>query len=577
MKTNRSYHKDDLVSRIVSLPESKRTRLANSFTRKLVDGHTLVAQGLKQLGITHVYCVSGTPIRETFAKCGELEIRLIGVRHQQAGVMMAISQNYITGRLSAVSILSAGPAVTNAATGILIARDNCWPVIVLGGRRPLSMRGMGSFQELDAVPMYESITKWSATVEATSSIPAFLERAFKVAISGRPGPVYLDLPEDVLTGLAICSDAVVPNCDSPPAPDRRAIMEAADILLSAKRPAIVIGKGVRWSEPYRELARLVNDYGIPFITSAMGRGYLPDDHPLCCNDARRLLMTKAEAVLFLGARMDWSFRFGSEFASGVKLIQVDIHTSEIGVNKSPTVGIVGDVKEVLQQILAHMKSRCDNRDEPEIALWRGILTEERKRKQNKWKTLMNAQSFPMTPYRMLREIRDVLPRDAVCILDGNVFMAAAQQVLPAYVPASRFTAGSNGCLGVGIPFGIGAKLAHPDRLVVVICGDTAFGFNAMDLETAVRHGVAVIIVVVNNEGNCGALMQKAFFPADGERVTMFQPDIHYENIMRAFGGHAEFVDRPEQLRPALERSAAQNMPACINVRVDPYAAYPQDL
>jgi thiamine pyrophosphate-dependent acetolactate synthase large subunit-like protein len=287
-------------------------------------------------------------------------------------------------------------------------------------------------------------------------------------------------------------------------------------------------------------------------------------------------MSKADAVLFLGARLDWSFRFGSEFASGVKLIQVDIHASEIGVNKSPTVGIVGDVKEVLQQILAHMKSRGNDRKEPAIAFWCGILTEERKLKQNKWKTLMNAQSLPMTPYRMLREIRDVLPRDAICILDGNVFMAAAQQVLPAYVPASRFTPGSNGCLGVGIPFGIGAKLAHPDRLVVVICGDTAFGFNAMDLETAVRHGVAVIIIVVNNEGNCGALMQKAFFSADGERVTMFQPDIHYENIMRAFGGYAEFVDRPEQLRAALERSAAQNIPACINVRVDPYTAYPQD-
>ena len=190
---------------------------------------------------------------------------------------------------------------------------------------------------------------------------------------------------------------------------------------------------------------------------------------------------------------------------------------------------------------------------------------------------MNAESLPMTPYRMLKEIRDFLPRDAICILDGNVFMAAGQQVLPAYVPASRFTAGSNGCLGVGIPFGIGAKIAYPDRLVVVICGDTAFGFNAMDLETAVRHGVAVIVVVVNNEGNCGALMQKTFFPADGERVTMFQPDIHYENIMRVFGGHAEFVDRPEQLRPVLERSAAQNIPACINVRVDPYTAYPQDL
>ena len=177
---------------------------------------------------------------------------------------------------------------------------------------------------------------------------------------------------------------------------------------------------------------------------------------------------------------------------------------------------------------------------------------------------------------MLKEIRDVLPRDAICILDGNIFMAAAQQVLPSYLPASRMTAGSNGCLGVGIPFGIGAKLARPDRLVVVICGDTAFALNAMDMETAVRHGVAVIIIVVNNEGNCGAFMQKAFFPEGGERVTMFQRGIRYENIMSAFGGHGEFVDRPEQLKPALRRAMASGKAACVNVQVDPYAPYPSE-
>jgi 2-hydroxyacyl-CoA lyase len=577
MKDKLLQREGNIVGRITALPQDKRTLLGQSLKQKLADGHTLVAQTLKRLGITHVYCVSGTPVRETFAKCGELGIRLMGVRHQQAGVMMAMGQNYATGRLNAVSILSAGPAVTNAATSILVARDNCWPIVILGGCRPLNMRGMGSFQELDAVPIYESITKWSATVDATSNIPGFLERAFKIASGGRPGPVYLDLPEDVLTGVTIPRDVVVPESSDPCSPDASAIMRAADILLSAKRPAIVIGKGIRWSEPYRELARLVNDHAIPFITSAMGRGNLADDHACCFNDARRLLMSKADAILFLGSRLDWSSRFGSELASEVKLIQVDIHASAIGVNKNPTVGIVGDVKEVLRQILTYMKPDRNHCNTAERALWHAALSEERERARLRRESLMNVESLPMTPYRMLKEIRDFLPRDAICVLDGNVSMAAAQQVLPAYLPASRLTAGSNGCLGVGIPFGIGAKLAHPDRLVVVICGDTAFGFNAMEMETAVRHKVAIVIIVVNNEGNCGALTQKALFPPDAERVTMFQPDIQYENIMRSFGGHAEFVDRPEQLRPALERSAAQDIAATINVRVDPYTAYPRDL
>jgi 2-hydroxyacyl-CoA lyase 1 len=566
----------DLASRIAALPEAKRALVGQNLTRKLVDGHTLVAQSLKRLGITHVYCVSGTPIRETFAKCGELGIRLIGVRHQQAGVMMAIAQNYITGRLTAVSILSAGPAVTNAATSILVARDNCWPVIVLGGRRPLSMQGMGSFQDLDSVPIYTSITKWSAMVESTSHIPAYLERAFNIAVSRRPGPVYLDLPEDVVSGLTIPPDCYSHPSDACPTPEVHAIKHAAALLVSAVRPAVIIGKGIRWSEPYDEINRLINDYAIPFVASPMGHGYLPDDHPLCHNQARGLLLAKADVVLLLGARLNWSFRFGSEFSRDVKLIQIDIEPSEIGVNKTPTVGIVGDIKEALQRILAEMGSNLNRCKRSDLSSWHRVLSEERERKQRRLDSLTSSDSLPMTPHRMLKEIRDVLPRDAICILDGNIFMAAAQQVLPCYLPASRMTAGSNGCLGVGIPFGIGAKLARPDRLVVVICGDTAFALNAMDMETAVRHGVAVIIIVVNNDGNCGAVMQKAFFPAGGERVTMYQPGIHYENIMTAFDGHGEFVDRPEHLKPALRRAIASGKASCVNVRVDPYAPYPTE-
>ncbi len=209
-------------------------------------------------------------------------------------------------------------------------------------------------------------------------------------------------------------------------------------------------------------------------------------------------------------------------------------------------------------------------------MWHDCLFKERQQKRRRLELMMNSDSLPMTPHRMLKEIGEFLPRDAICILDGNIFMAAAQQVLPSYLPASRITAGSNGCLGVGIPFGIGSKLARPDRVVVVICGDAAFAFNGMDMETAVRHGIAIIIIVVNNEGNCGALIQKAFFPAGSERVTMYQSDIRYENIMRAFGGYGEFVERPEQLQPALRRAMTSGKTACVNVRVDPYAAYPKD-
>jgi 2-hydroxyacyl-CoA lyase 1 len=545
---------------------------------RTVDGHSLVAHTLAGLGVTHAYCVSGTPVRESFAQCAAAGIRPIGVRHQQAGVMMSLAHNYVSGRLTSVPILSAGPAVTNAATSILVAKDNCWPLVVLGGCRPLSMRGMGSFQELDAVAIYQPITKWSALVESTASLSECIQRAFQIAMAGRPGPVYLDLPEDVLSGLCDSAHVSFTTPRDPPvsAPGDDDIRRAAEILLEAARPALVIGKGVRWSAPYRELAELVDDFAIPFITSPMGRGFLPDDHPLCFNQARGLLQSRADAILLVGARLDWTFRFGSEIARSAKLIQIDIHKPAIGVNRSPTIGLVGDARIVLRRILSQMNLKRATVRKERLTPWHRVLEQTQDANRLRLESLMNADSVPLSPHRLFKEIRGALPRDAICILDGNVSMAAAQQVLPAYCPASRFTAGNNGCLGVGIPFAIGAKLAHPDRAVVALCGDTAIGFSAMEMETAVRHNIAVIIVVVNNDGNTGALTEKTYFPSSRERVTMFQPDIHYEEIMRIFGGHAEYVDHPTQVREALRRAVASGRAACINVRVDPAAPYPRD-
>jgi 2-hydroxyacyl-CoA lyase 1 len=539
-----------------------------------VEGHILVAESLKALGVTHAYCLAGTPIRETFAACAKLGIRNIGVRNQQAGVMMATAQNYVTGRLVAIAMLSAGPAVTNAVTSVLVAKDNCWPVVVLGGRRPLSMRGMGSFQELDAVPIFQSITKWSAVVESTEKLPQALERAFQIALEGRPGPVYLELPEDVLTRHTDCDELPAGCRPAPPEVNRGVIAKAAEALLQARRPALIIGKGVRWSEPYEELKSLVDDFGIPFITSPMGHGFLPDDHPLCFNDARTLLQSKADVVLVAGARLDWSFRFGAEFDRNVRIIQIDIHGQEIGVNVTSHVGIVGDLKQVLRRLLVAM-IRKKNSDRRNFLLsWHEHLRAAREQKAAMLYQLTQSDELPMSPYRMLKEIRDFLPRDALCTVDGNVFMAAAQQVLPSYLPASRFTAGSNGCMGVGIPFAIGAKIARPDRLVVAISGDTAFAFNGMEMETAVRHNIPILVIVVNNDGNSGGLMQREFYPQECERITMFQPDIRYERIMHTFGGHAEYVERPEQLKPALDRAVLSKKPACINVKINPYAQYP---
>jgi thiamine pyrophosphate-dependent acetolactate synthase large subunit-like protein len=284
----------------------------------------------------------------------------------------------------------------------------------------------------------------------------------------------------------------------------------------------------------------------------------------------------ADVVMLLGARLDWTFRYGSEIGPDAKIIQIDVHESELGRNRVPAVAILADVALALRRILTRMTQAAERFSGRTLSLWHRQLSAERSRKRERIDEESARSTWPMSPQQMYREIRSFLPRDAICVLDGNVSMAVGQQLLPAYAPASRFTAGSNGCMGVGIPFAIGAKLARPDRMVVAVCGDMGFAQSAMDMETAVRHRIPIVAVVVNNDGGTGALMQKTFFPGAEERITMFQPDTRYEAIMRAIGGYAEYVDQPEQLIPALKRAAASGKAACINVKVNPDTPLPQE-
>lgn len=560
----------DIANQIATLSPAKRALLDKIADKGKADGNMLVAKTLKELGITHAYCLAGTPIDKTMAACIREGIRVLGVRHQQAAVMMSLAQNYTTGRLVSIAIASLGPAVTNTVTSVLNAREDCWPVIVLGGRQPVDTQHMGCFQDLDAIPIFEPITKWAAVVEKTEDIPEYIERAFHIATEGRPGPVYLDLPVDVLTGAGTMTSRASTQTE-PPALDKNAIKHAADLLANAKRPALLLGKGVRWSAPFEELARLVEKLEMPFTTSPMGRGFLPDDHPLCFNGLSTDLQGGADVVLLAGGRMNWTFRYGSELAKDVKLIQIDIAPEEIGRNITPTVGITGDIKDVLQALLQEIELNT-----PSEAIvssrrdWLETMDEKRQARNQKLDSLAHANTLPMTPFRMCKEIRDFIPRDAIITVDGSIVMAAVQQILPSHLPASRLTAGVNGCMGTAVPYGIGAKLANPDRMVIAISGDAGFGFNAMEMEMAVRYRIPVIFIVANNGGIIGSLPQKIICPPDyPERVALFEPGIRYEKIMEAFGGHCECVSQPEEIGPALTRAVESGMPACINIQIDP--------
>ncbi len=568
--TVRKPENGQLADQISTLSPAKRALLDKIAAKGKCDGNTLIAKTLKRLGITHAYSLAGTPVDQTMGACIREGIRVLGVRHQQAAVMMSLAQNYTTGRLVSVAIASFGPAVTNTITGILNARDDCWPLIVLGGRQPLDTQHMGCFQDLDAVPILKPITKWAAVVESPRDIPGYLERAYRIATSGRPGPVYLDIPVNVLTGDGIMKPSGSLS-DPPPAPDMDGIKRAADLLAKARRPALLLGKGVRWSAPFDELAQLVERLNMPFTTSPMGRGALPDDHPLCFNGLSTDLQGGADVVLLAGGRMNWTFRYGSELAKDAKFIQIDIEPGEIGRNVEPSVGITGDIKEILGMLLKEIPKHEPSEDiSRERKEWVRVMDSKRQARQQRLYELANSDAIPMNPMRMCTEIRNVLPRDAIITVDGSIVMAAVQQIMLSYLPASRMTAGSNGCMGTAVPYGIGAKIAHPERMVVSISGDAGFGFNAMEMETALRHDIPVIFIVANNSGIVGSLFQKKICAPDyPERVALLEPGVRYEKIMEAFGGHYDFVTRPGEIGPALTRASESGKPACINIEIDP--------
>jgi 2-hydroxyacyl-CoA lyase 1 len=520
--------------------------------------------------------VTGTPVDQTFAAAARLGLRVIGVRHQQAAVLAAAAQNYVAGRLRAVALVSAGPAVTNAATGLLVARDNGWPVVVLGGRRPLNMGGRGSFQDLDGAELFRPISRWSSVVEDTSHISEALQRAVRIASSSPRGPVYLDLPEDVLTGVAANESAVPPPGPDMVPPNSKDIQVAAELLVSSRRPLVLFGPGARWGDAYRELLDLVTRLGAPFVAAPMARGLLPDDHPLCFTSVAGAAQRGADTVLLVGTRLDWTFRFGSELRAEAAVVQVDDTADAVGLNRVPDVGILGAIKPALAAMLEDLSVRRRSVDaERERRAWLRDLAVFRQQRRAAIARLSATAATPIRPHRLAAEISDYLPADALCVLDANVSMAAAEQVMCPSAPLSFLTAGANGCMGVGLPFAVGAKLACPERTVVVLSGDFAFGVSGMEIETAVRHQVPVIVVVANNEGGGGSLRQRAFYAPDyPERFAMFQPGIRYDRLVEALGGYGEHVEDPLVLRGALERAAASGVAACVNVRVDPDAPYP---
>ena len=535
-----------------------------------INGGQIAARQLKAAGVDTLFGVVAGPMIEVFAGAQQEGIRVVGCRHEENAAFMASAWGYVK-RMPGVIVAGSGPGMTNTVTSMHVASASAMPLVVLGGSSFGSTHGLGGFQEADQIAFATPGCKWTARVDSTERIPELLHLALGRCVSGRPGAVYLDFPgryvrrrlpeEDVRYRLT------TPGVTRPH-PDPAALERVADLLAGAERPLVVIGKGAAWADAGVPLERLVN-LGIPYLTSPMGRGVIPDDNPYFMNSARSAALKGADAILMVGARFNWMFQFGRppRYREEVRIAQIDIEPEEMYSGAEIEIGVVADAAVAAEQL-------CTALDGRELATsrtsWLTELRQQREQSEAKLVKAMALDSVPINPHRLVREIRDTIGRDATLSVDGETIMGISRMILPSYHARSRLNAGTTGCMGTGVPYAIGAKLAQPERPSVAVLGDYAFGAAGMEVETAARVGANVVFVVANNEGIAGHLIQDHMLPPDSPRIASLLP-AQYEKMMEMVDGHAERVEQPDEIRPALERALAADRPALVHVRIDPKA------
>jgi thiamine pyrophosphate-dependent acetolactate synthase large subunit-like protein len=527
-----------------------------------VSGNDLVAKALQDEGVDTVFYLTGGPMVDVASRCIE-RFRSVDVRHEQAAAMAAHAYSRVSGK-PGVCFAASGPGVTNLITGVGNAFVDAVPVVALGGASAVSQTGMGAFQEMDQVGMFKPITKYAERVIDVRRIPEIINKAFRVATGGQPGPVYVDLPGDVLYNRVEESEVMFPNRPhSIPrvAADPNLIKQAIAMLKQAQRPIILTGTGVFWSGAMEELKEFVDTTHIPFYTTPQGRGVIPEDHPLSFLGARNQAWKEADAVLIIGTRLNFIVGFGlpPRWEAGVKIAQVDISDEEIGRNRPVDLGIVGDAKTVLRQLIDEAGDAFHKRDE---LPWVDKLRGYDRKSQEKSEALLNSDAMPIHPLRLCKEVRDFMDRDAIIVVDGHEILNFARQSIPFFAPGHSVNAGPNGCMGVAVPFGLGAKVAKPDKQVIVLSGDGSFGMNGMEIDTMVRHNIPALIVISNNGGWAGKGTM------DAGRDLGFS---RYDKMAEVFGAYGELVERPKDIRPAMERAVKSGKPAVVNVITDPQA------
>ncbi|HEY0182637.1 MAG TPA: thiamine pyrophosphate-binding protein [Rhodopila sp.] len=532
-----------------------------------ITGSEIIARCLQKEGVSDLFYIMGGPMLLAEATCVKEGIRMIDVRHEQAAAFMCQAYSRLK-QVPSVCMAASGPGVTNLITGMANALIDCCPVVALGGSSPLSQFGRQVFQEIDQVELMRGCCKHVDRLINLKRIPQQINFALQKAILGKPGPVYLDCPGDMLyqkidENLVDWSFAGRPILDSRPMGDPRQVDALIGALAEAKNPVIVSGSGVIWSRAWAEMQAFVEAAGIPFYTTPQGRGVVPDDHPYSFLSMRSGAFRDADLIIVLGTRMNYIIGHASppRFGPTAKIARIDVDPTEIGAAaRYVDIPIVGDCKAVLGQLLQGIKGRI-NPDQ--YAGWRKQLADGEAAKRSSAGANKLQEDGDIHPVRMLEAVRDFMKRDAILCVDGQETLNYGRQTMPTFAPGHRLNSGPFGTMGVGLPFGVGAKVACPDKQVIVVHGDGSMGLNAMELDTAIRHKIPILVVISLNGGWTGDPKREK--PGRDLGYT------RYDKICEALGGYGEYITKVEDIRPALERAQKkvdEGMVALVNVRTD---------
>lgn len=536
-----------------------------------ISGARILARNLKQQGVEYVFGIVGFPVVPIAMAMQSEGITFIGMRNEQSASYAAQAAGYLTGRAQGCLVVS-GPGVIHALAGLANAKENLWPMILIGGASPTDQNGMGAFQEEDQVAAAKPWCKYAHRVESHDRIPYYVEQAIRTSLFGRPGPVYLDMPADVIDGrVDEATIGTAPTVGEAPRthaePD--AVRRAIEVLKGADNPLLIVGKGMAWARAEDEVRQFVERTDLPFLASPMGKGVIPDDHPLSVGAARSHALQEADVILLAGARLNWIMHFGGSprFNPNVKVLQLDAHPEQIGHNVPAEVALVGDGRAIMGQFNAELA------DDPwryeADTPWRRSIAEKIAANEEAVAGMKADDSAPMNYYRAFRDIADWLRPDDIIVGEGANTMDIGRTQMPNLRPRHRLDAGSYGTMGIGLGFAVAAAVCNPGQRVVTVQGDSAFGFSGMEMETICRYQLPVVVVVLNNNGIGGG---QAELPEDGPPPpNMYLPTARYEKIAEAFGAGSFYVEDPADLRAALDDAAALGGPAIVHVRLDPKA------